>query len=478
MYPEWVERYRGEGKEIKYIRGKYYLYERTTVWDKEKKQPRKISGQYLGRITEKEGLVAPKKRLHSEIAPESIPNKEYGASASLDQVGEKIKNNLKKYFPNEWENIWTMAILRLIHSQPFRRIENSYQNSYLSVSYPGQKLSRQTLTSFLSRLGNQRQKMVAFMKEYGNGTEHILIDGTRITSYSEHMNLSQVGYNPQRSYDPQVTLIYALSMQPEVQPVYYRVVPGSICDVTAFQNSVDEAGLKNMVIIADKGFGSKDNLQRLEDLHLQYIIPLKRSNTALRTELIRQGHADGFENYFVWQDRPIFYFSEIRDSRLYAVFVDDSLRVKEETDYIRRIEAGIEGFSRQGFAENRLKFGSLLLVSNLNQSPKELYLLYKTRSAIEQSFDFLKTLLDQDKSYMQSDTAFEAWAFINHISLMLCYCFYSILRQKDILKKYALADVFQLLSYIRKIYINDSWILSEIPKKSRLLLRDLDFSLP
>ena len=133
--------------------------------------------------------------------------------------------------------------------------------------------------------------------------------------------------------------------------------------------------------------------------------------------------------------------------------------------------------SRVGFAENRLKFGSLLLVSNLDQSPKEIYQLYKTRCAIEQSFDFLKTFLDQDKSYMQSDTAFEASAFINHISLMLCYCLYSILRQKNILKKYALADVFQLLSHIRKIYINNSWILSEIPKKSRLLLQDLELSL-
>ena len=60
-YPEWVEKYRAAGKEIKQIHGRYYLYERKTVWDKDKKQPKKISGVYLGRITEN-GLLPPKKR--------------------------------------------------------------------------------------------------------------------------------------------------------------------------------------------------------------------------------------------------------------------------------------------------------------------------------------------------------------------------------------------------------------------------------
>jgi hypothetical protein len=51
-YPEWVEQYRGAGKEIKQIHIRFYLYERKAVLDKDKKQPMKISGAYLDRITE------------------------------------------------------------------------------------------------------------------------------------------------------------------------------------------------------------------------------------------------------------------------------------------------------------------------------------------------------------------------------------------------------------------------------------------
>ena len=46
IYPDWVEKYREPGKEIKKIRERYYLYERKTVWDQDKKQPKKISVKY------------------------------------------------------------------------------------------------------------------------------------------------------------------------------------------------------------------------------------------------------------------------------------------------------------------------------------------------------------------------------------------------------------------------------------------------
>jgi len=51
-YPEWVEQYRETGKKIKQIHGWFYLYKHKTVWDKDREYPKKVSGSYLGRITE------------------------------------------------------------------------------------------------------------------------------------------------------------------------------------------------------------------------------------------------------------------------------------------------------------------------------------------------------------------------------------------------------------------------------------------
>jgi len=57
MHPEWVLKHRKPGTEIKCIKGYYYVYEVSSVWDPEKKRPRKISGALLGKITKDQGFV-------------------------------------------------------------------------------------------------------------------------------------------------------------------------------------------------------------------------------------------------------------------------------------------------------------------------------------------------------------------------------------------------------------------------------------
>lgn len=469
MHPEWVEKFRSKGKEIKCVRGKYYLYERTTVWDKEKKMPKKISGAYLGRITE-DGLIGPQKKLSPIVAAEDVANKEFGASDYLSKVGSDIADNLRKHFPSLWQEIFTMAVLRTVDPQPFKRLEDAYQYSYLSVLYPKINLSKQRISTLLQSIGNNRQSIIRFMKDYISSADHIIFDGTRITTYSHEMNLAQKGYNNNHQYDPQVNLLYAFSYSPTVAPVYYRVVPGNICDVTAFRGCIEESSLLKAVVIADKGFGSAANFELLEQAGLEYIVPLRRSCKEFDTEKIRSGYADGFEDCFMFRNRPIWYFS----SENCTTYIDGELRLKEETDYLRRIEEKKDGYTKEGFLEKRLKFGSIILRSNLNLDPKELYETYKKRAAIEQSFDILKNLLQQDTSYMQSAVSFEAWSFINHISLMLAYRLFEVLREKDLLKTFSISDALTLLSYVRKINLNNNWVTSEICKKSRVLIGKLN----
>ena len=310
------------------------------------------------------------------------------------------------------------------------------------------------------------------MKEYIENVEHIIFDGTRITTFSEEMQLAQIGYNTQHSFDPQVNLVYAFSSGKKTMPVYFRPVSGSICDVTAFKACCDELGANESIIIADKGFGSAKNFNYMEENNLKYIVPLRRNCNELDIEAIKDGYVNGFQNFFQFNGRPIWYFSKKSEDgkTQYITYIDDALRAKEESDYILRIESNIDGYTREGFMEKRLKFGSILLRTNLNRNPKDIYLTYKKRMQIEQSFDVLKNLLEQDHSYMRSDTSFNAWSFINHISLMLCYRLYDEMLSADILKKYSAKDCIYYLNDIRILNINGHWQLAEITKKARTLL--------
>ena len=111
-YPEWVEKQRRPGTNIAQIRGKFYLYEVSSAWDKEKKRAVKKTGKYLGRITE-EGLIPPKKK---DEAVHSVATKEYGASRIMSCLGSDIYNALKERFGTEADTIFTLAILRAIEN--------------------------------------------------------------------------------------------------------------------------------------------------------------------------------------------------------------------------------------------------------------------------------------------------------------------------------------------------------------------------
>ena len=109
--------------------------------------------------------------------------------------------------------------------------------------------------------------------------EYLIFDGTGLVSFSKGMNDNQLGYNNKRIYDPKVNLLYAfMGGKDNNAPVYYRKFPGSICDVSAFASIVSEMGIKDTIIIADKGFGSKDNFDDLDEAGLDYIIPLRRNS--------------------------------------------------------------------------------------------------------------------------------------------------------------------------------------------------------
>jgi transposase len=469
MYPEWVLKHKVKGSNISCINGRYYLYEVGSVWNKEKGRAQKITKGYLGRITE-EGLIKPKgKTLSTSGKTETMSVKEYGASSVITELGADILSGLRESFPEQAETLFTLAALRVVEPNPFKRAEQSYRQSYLSETFKGLKLSGKDISGFLKEFGAGRERMVEFMRGFIRGTEHILFDGTGITSKSERMSVNRLGYNAGREYEPQINLLYAFALDSRT-PVYYRIVPGNVREVSAFKLSVAETGLRDMVVVADKGFGSKANFDLLEECGIKYIVPLRRNNGMFDSGKLEAGDKSAFDGYFLFGGRPIWHYS----TRGSVVYLDNDLRIEEEKDYILRVEKGFEGYTKEGFIERQYKFGAIALRTNLDKTPQEIYWLYKERREIEQSFDFLKNLLEQDKSYMQNERSLEAWAFINHLALMINYKIYNLLKDKGLLPKYSVFDFIYHLKYIFKIRSDSRWLTSEISSKTSKMLTALN----
>ena len=81
-HPEWATKHRGKGTELRFLNGRYYLYEVSSKWDPQKKRSKKITGKLLGKITKEDGFIeSDKAKLRRQILSVSkLTVKEYGVS--------------------------------------------------------------------------------------------------------------------------------------------------------------------------------------------------------------------------------------------------------------------------------------------------------------------------------------------------------------------------------------------------------------
>ena len=174
------------------------------------------------------------------------------------------------------------------------------------------------------------------------GSEHILFDITHVISQSKKMQINQIGYNSQKIFDPQVNLFYMFSTDKKA-PIYYRIVPGDISGIKALKLTISEAGIKNAVVIADKGFTSKKNIDSLESLSLSYILPLRRNSKLMDvSKLSSRKYEEAFDGHFFFKKRAIFYHEYIKEHRRCILYFDSRLNFEEKNDYLHRIEEKYE----------------------------------------------------------------------------------------------------------------------------------------
>lgn len=481
-YPDWVLKQRATNTEIRHFGNNYYLYEVRTQWDKVNKRPKKTTGRYLGRITEN-GLLKTRRVLREEKL-RSITVKEYGASQFLLDNCTYITEPLKKAFPNDWERILTYAILRLMWGTTLMEADSDFHSSCLSETLAQVNLSERHIGQFLRELGMNRGGTIQFLKSFITHTEYAIVDLTHVFSLSEDVISSVTGYNGDGDYTPQIRLTVVYDLDRHL-PSYYRMVVGSIKDVTALKLAMKESGAQHCVLIGDKGFHSAPNVKELRTNSIHYILPLKRNNSMVeyRKEMESRKCFDG---HFLFEGRAIWQYSYPVGEDRVILYLDSSLKAEEEKDWMRRMDdkkqAEGKGSADPGemekFFSKESTQGTIAVLTDTKESAEDVYAYLKGRAEIEQAFDTFKNTLNADRSYMRDDYQLEGWMMVNFVALMLYYGVYNQLKERKLLKRYTPKNVLKHLSRVYKLKVEDKWYLSEVPKKSRLILQELKYSLP
>ncbi|MEM3873396.1 MAG: hypothetical protein QXE05_12625, partial [Nitrososphaeria archaeon] len=132
--------------EIKKIGHNYYIYKVSSVYYKEKKRAKKISEEYIDKITIN-GLEKKK----TMPTPRSIF--EYGNARILFFSAQEIISDLQRLFPMHWKEILALSVTKTIRSMPLKYLESAWSKLYLSREIDA-SLSPNIITEKLRSIGS------------------------------------------------------------------------------------------------------------------------------------------------------------------------------------------------------------------------------------------------------------------------------------------------------------------------------------
>ena len=469
--PEWIEKHKKKGIEIRQINQKYYAYARHSIWDPCKKKPKTITDKYLGKVTP-EGIIAPKhEKIVSNLSKSSI--KEFGATRLMSYLSKDILKELKRIYPESWQMIFAMALQRFFYASPLKNMNLHFFSSVLCDDCPKVSLAPRIASDFLRELGADRQKAVEFLKGLILGSEHLIIDLTAIYSQASSASYPARGHNSEHSYLPQINMLLLFSKEKN-KPVFFRLLPGSITDVSSIKLTLGESGLHDVIFVGDKAFYSAKNVESLKESSVRYVLPLRRNLSIIDYTPTQNATKKRFDGYFFFEKRLIWYKkAECREDCV-TLFLDESLKVAEQQGFLERVDKGYSELTLEEYHKSEHTFGTIAVITNYEVPAKDIYSCLKSRLRVEQAFDTFKNTLESDCTYMRTDYHLQGWAFISFVSLYIYYCLYGILISSGLLSNFSPKDVILHFSRVHKITLQDKEIVTEFPKTVRVLMEKMN----
>jgi len=315
----------------------------------------------------------------------------------------------------------------------------------------------------MREIGTKRTNIVEFFKEFIIANDHIIFDGTDLFCNSKNMEMSKMSKSKKNTFDHVANIMMAFATELQL-PIYYRIVPANNKDIKSFKLSIQEAKMNQAVVIADKGFYSKENLISLKNESLSFIIPLKRNNAFIDYNPIRTNDRLKMK-FFVFEKRIIWCYSINQNDDNVTVYLDEELKAEEMKDYLIRTTSLPEEYNMEKFYVRQYQFGTIAVLHNLDKSEEQVFIDYKSRMQTETMIDTLKNVLSADSSYIHNEQSMETWMLINYVALHWYYRLLQILKSSKLNKKFLPMDFIKFLREIKKVRINGNWYDADLSKK-------------
>ena len=459
----WLEERRGQGEkclEIKYIQNKPYVYRSTSVYDKTTKSPKKVS-TYLGRLTQEEGLI-PKgsQRTHLPLPPRTI--KEYGNAALLAEEFRDLLPVLQDAFPACWPELIALTFTRITGYTPLSRVGDAWEklDNPFDIS---PDCDPRTLSRVLTAVGGDRGAQQAVFTHLSSPARRLIYDLSFIFSYSETVNLAEIGYNAEGVWLPQVNIALFSAADTRL-PVMIRALPGSVRDVATLVRSLQEIDTTGATLILDRGFVSEANEKMLQEARIPFILPQRRNSSRYETRIHLTDH-------FFFHKRLIHAGKREVGGMMLYLYEDVDLAAEEEKTLYRLLEE--DQITQEELKKKLKRAGRILIVSSLTAEPQEIYDLYKSRNLVEEHFAAFKGLIQADKLYLRDATAIFGHVFVGFLCLYLYCRILNRIKQAGMTAHLSPQGLLLKLSKVYAVNGGEERRITEVPKQVRKIAEKL-----
>ena len=440
--------------EVKTLNGNPYLYASTTRWDKTEKKVKKVT-EYIGRIT-KQGVV----ERDTNVQLRSVY--EYGNAYLLQQLSKEIQSPLEAAFPFRWKEILATAIVKTIRPLPLRLVKSAWEKLETSLEINA-ALSPNTLSETLHEVGASYTSQKQFFDSIMNDSHMLAFDLSSIFSESKSLGFAERGYNPDHVFLNQINFMMFFSIDKQL-PAMLRPLHGSIRDIKAIKDVLQDVNVSNATVVLDRGFASYGMPSLLASKNFNFILPLKRDFSTIRYD-------EPMKQSFTYRERGIKWTKWQQGKYYMYLFEDVKMRAEEDTTFIRLMEQKKK--TTHDYEQASKRFGKIAILSNLDAPGEKVYEMFKSREDVETCFDALKNELENDKTYLRDDDAVRGYFFVSFISLYLYYKVLNLLRKNELNDKVSVNEALMELSKIYTIHNGKKRVLSAIPKKVETLVKVL-----
>ena len=239
----------------------------------------------------------------------------YVFNSMVEETG--LRNVLLKCFMEEDTNfLLLLTAYRLLCGGSLCHLSSWMETSDLLHFYPYEKsLSSQAVSKTLQRIGINADETISNFFMHWSQTIHkegesLLFDITSISSQSHSIEELEWGYSKDHTPYPQLNMGLLVNQENHL-PMYYKVYPGSLKDVSLLSHMVQEAkllGIHSVRLILDRGFYSQYNLNHMHQNEFSFLLPLPRTASKL-TKHIMKTHREELENTkcaYLVKGKPIY----------------------------------------------------------------------------------------------------------------------------------------------------------------------------